>query len=270
MTFEREIDAAQLGKALDNIQDCVRRGLIDPEMGTIPKQAQLLTELCINLTPPRNAAQGRRRIAADVAMLFNPLQPDAIRDDGLRALARKGTRDDWNRMAEKAKNGKFAGKRAVEPSLLLHDPHKINLMRGWRGGGVSRLPRWVTIWKDRGALRSVIKSVQSRVGWARAGWLRAYRALGGNRVAEWYAKHGSVRGIFVDGLANENPYVVVGNDTPWGRGGEANRIVGNAIQTRIRAMERYATAMARLASQNVLTPWQQKRAQIAAQFFNNS
>jgi len=39
---------------LKAIQDGVKRGLIDPEVGTLPNQARLLTERAMELTPPKN------------------------------------------------------------------------------------------------------------------------------------------------------------------------------------------------------------------------
>ena len=166
------MDENAFGYALGNLREAVRRGLVDPELGTLSKQAQLLTEHCMTLTPPKTVGQGKKRVAADVAMLFNPINPDAMRDDGLKRLARNGSIDDWNRMAAAAKAGRFAGSRAVEPSMLLHQPHKLALVSGYRGNVRKRLPKWVTLWKQRGALRATIKAIQQRIGWARAAWLR--------------------------------------------------------------------------------------------------
>lgn len=272
ITFSvRALDEQAFGYAMGNLTRAVQRGLVDPEIGTLGKQAQLLTEHCMKLTPPNNVGQGKRRVAADVAMLFNPLNPAALRDKSLQRLARNGTMEEWNAMARAAKRGDFAGKQAVEPSVLLHQPHKLALVSGRRGNVRKRLPKWVTLWKQRGALRQTIRAIQERVGWARAGWLRGYYALGGARVSEWVARHGVVRGIFVDGRSDQaRPFVEVRNDTNWGRHGESDRIVRNALQARSRAMQSYFNKMMELSAKGIATPWQALQAQISAQFFGGS
>lgn len=257
MIYIQEVQNGQFHIALDRLRHAVNQGLIDPQLGTLPKQAQLLTELCIKLTPPATQQQGKLRIFRDLRKLFNPLLADAIRDhgnQGLRRLIRGGDREKWNKMASGATKGAFVRTIAVTPTLDMHRQHKLNMLR--KNG---RRPPWVVLEKDRGALNSVIREVQKRVSWAKSGWLVAYRKLGGTRSPGW-VKHNAPGGITIV-ETGPRPFIDVRNHTSWGKYGEGDRIVANAFATRTTAMHRYFNTMMSLAARGIKTQWQSLKSQ---------
>ena len=264
ITFSvRALDEQAFGYAMGNLTRAVQRGLVDPEIGTLGKQAQLLTEHCMKLTPPNNVGQGKRRVAADVERIFHPIDPKQLTSPGLAELVRRGDPVAWEAAARNIRKGPLAGTVAVVPTPELHQRNRDRR-------GRAKPTNYVTLWPQRTALRALLRAAQERVGWARAGWLRAYYALGGQRVPSWVARHGAVKGQFYDGRNDPNgPFVEVRNDTGWGQNrGESERIVNAAMRARARAMQSYFNKMMELSAKGIATPWQSLRAQINAQFFD--
>lgn len=252
------IDSIQFTGVFQNIRDIVRKGLADPELGTISKQSQLLLEHCMKLTPPKSAAQGRKRVRFDVEKIFHPIDPDDMRSSSFAKLVRRSDPEAWNAMASKMSTGPLAGTQAVYPTPQLH---KANRDRRGR----AKRTRFVTLWKQRGALNEIKRAAMERVGWAKAGWLKAYQGLKGTRAPAFATKHGHARGIFEDGRADlTNPYVGAYNNTGWGKGGESDRIVSAAMTARTRAMGTYFNTAMRLAAEGKPTRWQAQMRAIAA------
>lgn len=254
----RQIDELQFTDVFQNMKILVRKGLVDPELGTISKQAQLLVEHCMRLTPPKSAAQGRKRVRFDLEKIFHPIEPDDMRSSSFARLVRRSDPEAWNAMASKVSTGPLAGTQAVYPTPQLHRANRDRRGRAKR-------TRFVTLWKQRGALKDIMRDAVNRVGWAKAGWMKAYHGLMGTRAPDFVTKHGQARGIFQDGRADlTNPYVGVYNDTGWGKGGESNRVVGAAFNARNRAMATYFNTTMRLASEGALTRWQVQMRIVAA------
>lgn len=247
------------GFALGNVRRAVQMGLVDPELGTLGKQGQLLAEHCMRLTPPKSAAQGRKRVQRDLEKIFHPVDPAGLDSPSLRKLVYRGDAPGWEAFARNVRKGPLAGTVAVTPDAALHQANRDSR-------GRARRTNMVTLWPQRGALKALINAAKERVGWGKGGWLRGYLALGGRRAPDWVLRHGAVRGVFVDGRSAERPAIEVRNDTGWGRSGESQRIVGNALAARARAMQRYFDTMMGLAAKGINTPWQTLRAQMAAQF----
>jgi hypothetical protein len=124
----------------------------------------------------------------------------------------------------------------------------------------------VTLWKQRAALKELRDAARGRVGWAKAGWLRAYIGLNGKRAPDFAQRFAGIKGIFEDGRgSDQNPYIAAYNDTGWGRAGESKRIVAASMQARTRAMQTYFNTTMRLASEAKPTRWQAQMAAVAAQ-----
>lgn len=257
-----QIDNLQFTRVFQNLKDLVRKGLVDPELGTVSKQSQLLLEHCMKLTPPKGVGEGKRRVKLDVEKIFHPIDPDEMRSPALAKLVRRSDPAAWNAMARKVSTGPLAGTEAIVPTAAIHAANRDRRGRAKR-------THYVTLWKQRGALNELVKAAQDRVGWAKAGWLRAYQGLRGTRAAGWFAKHGQIRGIFDDGRGAQNPYIAAYNNTGWGKAGESKRIVANAMSARTRAMETYFNTTMRLASEGNPTMWRaQMRALAASQIIS--
>jgi hypothetical protein len=236
-----------------NLRQGVRRGLIDPQLGTLPVQARLLTERCMAMTAPGTAAQGKKRVALDVAKIFHPVDPTELRDNRLAGLVRRSDKAGWQAFSDRVKSGPLAGTVAVTPTHALHAANRDRRGRGKR-------TNFVTLWKQRGDLKRLTKSLQDRVGWARAGWLRAYAALGGTRVGSWVARHGNAPGMYVNGTSNPRAFIEVRNMTKWSRRG--GDVVAKALAFRARDMNRYFQTMMSLAARGKATPFQAAQASL--------
>jgi hypothetical protein len=223
----------------------VRTGLIDPEVGTLSKQAQLLCEDCIKVTPPASVGQGKRRVRFDVEKIFHPLDPAEFRSPSLQKAIRRSSPEAWNALSANFKAGPLAGTVAVVPSPSIHSANRDRR-------GRAKKTSLVTLWKQRGALKQVLAGALDRVGWAKAGWLRGYFALRGTRAPAWVTRHGLVRGQFFDGRTGadtSNWFIEVRNDTGWGkRGNNSQQIVNAALMARAHSMESYFNTQMRLAA----------------------
>ncbi len=246
-----QIDALQFSRVFHDIKTLVRKGLVDPELGTISKQAQLLALHCIKLTPPANRKQGKDRTRIDVNKIFHPVDPSKMTSPALAKLVRRSDPVAWAAFSRNVK-GPLANTDAIVPTPAIH---KANRDRRGRG----KKTHFVTLWKQCGELKALRDAAVASVGWAKAGWLKAYAALGGKRIDAWWGRHGQVRGIFEDGRGNAtNPYIGTYNNTGWGKAGESKRIVQNAMQSRTKAMQTYFNTAMRLASEGKPTQWQAK------------
>lgn len=246
---------------LQRLRDLVRKGLVDPELGTLSKQAQLLSEHCMRLTPPKSVGQGKRRVKFDLNKIFHPVAVSDLNSKGLRKIVRIGDAQAWDAFARRVQRGPFAQTTAVEPS---RDLHRANRDRRGR----ARKTKFVTLYPQQSTLRDMIRAKQEKVGWARAGWLRGYLALGGTRAPDWVMRHAPGSGTFTDGRTlPDNPMVAVYNTTDWARyHDEARRVVSDAMRARARAMQSYFEATMRLAAEGKQTSFQMQQAAIADQF----
>lgn len=254
-----QVDTLQFTDVFQNIRTLVRKGLVDPELGTVSKQAQLLVELCMKNTPPKTKGQGQRRVSADVDKIFHPLDPAEFRSPEIAKLVRNSEPDAWNAMARRLSTGPLAGTTAVVPSASLHRANRDRRGRAKR-------TNFVTLWKQRTTLKELRNAARDRVGWAKAGWLRAYLGLSGKRAPDFARRFAGIKGVFEDGRgAGDNPYIGVYNDTGWGKAGESKRIVAASMTARSRAMQTYFNTTMRLASEGEPTRWQAQMAAVAAQ-----
>lgn len=264
MNFSAKFDEIAISDRLKDIQSLVRRGLVDPELGTLSKQGQLLAEHCMKLTPPRNLKQGENAVARDISRVVVKREQGYLESvyniSGTETNVRQYLRNKKGQTylvdidEIDLTGGKIAGwhkARRDSRGRVLRATSKSNdkTIGRWRADNV--------LWAPAGEVESYIKLKQAVVGFAKAGWLKGYLALGGKRVSEWVARHGQNKGQFIDGRSAPNPSVTVRNVTAWGaKNDEAERITANAIAARARAMKSYFENICRLASEGKPTQWQ--------------
>lgn len=278
--IEIRLDETQFTNALQGVRECVKLGLVDPEHGTLPKQAQMLVELCMVLTPPRNNkdASGKRitnshkeagesAVARDINRVIKARNPAYLES----VIAITGKEDNIRQVLRTKKGVTYlidVDRINVDGSeqAAWHAKHRDSRGRISRSTSTSNdtvIGRWQAdnrLWVPPGSLSAYVKKMKARVGWAKAGWMKAYLGLKGKRVADWVARHGTARGQFENGLSSSRPYIAVYNDTGWGRSGEAQRIVSAAFAARTKAMITYANTAMRLAGEGKPTRWQAKMA----------
>lgn len=280
----KETSENEIGFRLGNIRRLVQMGLVDPELGTIPKQAQLATELCMRLTPPfagQNAAgdnltakkMGENAVARDINAIVKGRDVEYL--SFLVDLT--GTTTQVQRTLRTKQGVPYV----IDVDYIdqtgagIRDFHHSK--RDSRGrvliatskSNDNQIGRWKArnrLWAPAPEVKRYIRRKQDHVGWAKAGWLRAYRGLGGTRVSDWVARHGYMMGSLVNatGPENPNPYIQVNNNTAWGaKNNQADRVVSRALSARARAMKTYFEKMMELASKGTPTPFQLKQAALA-------
>ena len=281
------VRATQFTEVFNNLQMLVKRGLIDPELGTLPKQAQLLTEHCMGLTPPRDnrnryspgsvaknqhQKMGENAVARDINSII------AARSIGYleSVIQITGKTDNISQILRNKKGVTYAidVNRIDVDGGRLSDFHRKNrdtrgrVLRATSKSNDAVIGRWKNrdrMWTTPDALDAYRKKKMAMVGWAKAGWLKAYLALGGKRAPAWVTRHGTSAGSYTNGLNTSRPFIAVGNGTRWGSGAGANAAMLDAFQGRTKAMQTYFNTMMRLASEGKPTQWQAKAQAAAAQ-----
>jgi len=246
---------------LGNIRTLARRGLVDPGLGTLSVQARLLLESCIRLTPFFDFAQARRRINADTARIFRPLDPADFSDPRLARIVRLGTAQEWDAVAARMR-GKLRNTQAVVPTRALHK-------QALDSRGRPKRTNYVTLRRQSPDLAEVRRAALERAGWARAGWLHGYLQLGGLRAPDWVKRHYPLAsGEFEDGRFDEAfPYIAARNTTKFfTQRRDSASIMNAALRGRRSAMKSFFEAQMRLVAQGRTTSFQAQQQALAAQF----
>lgn len=204
----------------------------------------LLLEKVIAFTPPKTLAQGRAATAGDLAKTMRPFDPKAIRSKKLRKIVDEMDVKAFNILAQRVKSGPMAGAQAIRFSEAAHTGQ-----RDRRGRVRSTSLNRVILGDNAKLLTRYRDKLLKRVGWAKAGWLTAYYAVGGSRAPSFVARHGQGSGGVIDDHANElNPSITAINRTPWAsRKDEGARIIRDAILSRANAIETKIKVQLRLA-----------------------
>lgn len=251
--------------AIARLRAGVRRGLIDPKFGTLPEQAKLLTERCMRMTPPKTQEQGENRTAKDITSIIKGRDPEYL--DFLVQLTGKTTNV---RQALRTKAGVpyVVDVDVIDQSgnqiAAWHEKHRDKRRgRVWRGSSKNqddKIGRWRardTLWVPGHVLKSYLAKMKAHVGTAKAGWLKAYLALGGTRAPDWVRRQSMREGIYINGLNNPKAFIEVRNASKWGtRNSNSADIVAKALAYRARDMQRYLDRMMDLARRGIATPFQ--------------
>jgi hypothetical protein len=276
ITIEHKLEG-DIGYRLKQLEKLISKGIVNPQYGTLPVQARLLLDDIMAKTPPTygktknetvsvgsndtmSRKVGEAAIRNDITMLFHPIASAEFRDKRIAKVISSGDIARWNALAPHL-SGKLKGTRAVTPTLEFHRSQRNS--RGRIPRGLAQRPRYVTLEPQQSALMNVIRQRLAQQGWTRAGWLKAYMALGGVRAPQWVGRHAPGLGAYENGLADPTqPYVGCWNATRWAKAGhESQRVVNNAMKRRAKSIERYTDKMAELALKGIATPHQEFVAQ---------
>ncbi len=255
----------ELAFRLMRIQDLAKEGLVDPGMGTLSVQGKLLLEHVMRITPPRTIKQGNDRVRKDMEHIFQPLDPLKFENRNIAALIRRGDPVAWEKFADGFRlEGRMRRSVALVPSEALHKRNRDKRGRAYR----YPKPNMVTLQPAQAKLEQMILASQANVGHAKAGWIRAYVELGGDRAPEWVKRHFPGKGVFQDGRKGDNPFIAAYNQTGWGKkSDEAQRVMNAAIKGRTNAMRSYFDTIGKMIAEGKLTPFQAQQQAIAEQFF---
>lgn len=247
--FSVEVDTAAFEGAMQRLRKGVREGFIDPQMGTLSVQARLLAERCQAFTPPRNVGQGNAAVMRDLTRIYFPVSESTFKSKSIRRIIRNDDRVAWNKVAMNFGSGHgLRNTQAVGFTPAQHANNRDSRGRGSRGkyGNIGL----VSLGPQASAAREYMKKIKARVGWARAGWNIGILRFGGTIKASWMGRHGTQRGSVIDGRTSPDPYIAISNDSGWAKynGSEGRRIVRNAVDARIRDMQKYFERMMQIAA----------------------
>lgn len=187
---------------------------------------------------------GRKAVAFDIYKTMRPFNP-AARTPGLEKVLDRRDVATFNLMASRSKNPLMSNLTAVpfDPTLHL-------AARNRRGRVEGRSRNKVVLGSDVGLLKQYVSKVQSRVGYAKSGWLKALLLVGGEAPG-YVTKQGTSGGDVIDDHANpEFPSITAINRTPWAvRKDEGDRILADAYASRAAAIDAKIRTAIRLADQ---------------------
>lgn len=220
----------------------------------------LLLRKIMDFTPPfksggksgvSDLSVGRAAVAFDIYKTMRPFDPKEIRSKSLQRIVREKDIAAFNAMAANSKNPLLKGAVAIPFSANEH-----LRQRNARGRVTGRSRNKVVLGTDAALLKKYVAEVQSRVGYAKSGWLKAMQLVGG-KAPSYVTKQGTGGGAVIDDRNDpDSPSLTAINRTPWAvRKDEGDRILAdakasriNAIISKIRTKERLARKQAKLAA----------------------
>lgn len=204
------------------------------------EQFRFLLEQIMRFTPPKDQAQGRKRVVTDIGRVFRPVAEETMRDKRIREIVRAGDLRAFEAFARKS-NLKLLPAR--------FDPEVVRKRRDSRGRVARGSRPFVVIGReDPKALAAFLRRKQAHVGMARSGWLAALLRVGG-AAPMWVLRHTADRGDVIDERGDPRaPGLIAINRTPWAaRKDEGERIIRAAMQSRAVRVEAALRTAIRLA-----------------------
>lgn len=249
-----------------------KRGLIDPELGVLSVQARLLTEHCIKLTPPRDEAQGKGAVLRDLNYIIKG------RDQSYLEFVVQLTGKTTN--VEQVLRRKDGTPYVIDVNIIdLNGSQVPGFHKGQRDSrgripmasskrqtrDIGRHTQRNVLWTTNEVFTEYKRRIMNRVGWAKAGWLYAYQALGGQRLSDgWIRRHSAHRGTLTDGRNDpQRPFIDVRNTSGWGKSPLGDRVVFNSMQSRLVSMDRYFQRHMDYAREGKITKWQSQMRAVA-------
>lgn len=202
----------------DAIRQYVKRLGIDMPKA-VRTQGRLFFKYAIDRTPPKTRAEGRKRVAQQIAKAVGVLDAKNFDDVGIRNLIKARNYEVLSRI--------FPGRGVVPFEPKLHQQARDNR------GRVRKATGFLTPDKDK--VREYVRATQEHVGRARGGWAAAYAAVGG-RPSAWIAnwsKLGRVEQRLDDPVAAS---IEGENFSEWAAHGDDQRIIADVMQARTQAI----------------------------------
>ncbi|MDB6017674.1 MAG: hypothetical protein JWR19_2163 [Pedosphaera sp.] len=208
-------------------------------------QGRLMGEKLITLTPPRTQKQGERRVSADIKRIILGVEDLPPLDQA--HLVEKG--ENVVRVFV-SKDGTVYGtdRNLYRPEATMDEISKYHQSQRTKNGRVTSagtrtrdVGRWKFIEKlviTRDKLDEYIGMVKDRVGRGKGGWATGVIKEGG-KVSSWIGRHARTAGTYLDATNDAEPYVLFINKSEWASGGDHERIIENAVQSRTRDIHSY-------------------------------
>lgn len=166
--FKFDIDEAGYRNALNEF---VTRLNANGEL-LLKEEMRLLLRDVVSFTPPKTQAQGRAAVYTDLARNAAPLDPQKIKMKRMADVVRKRDVEAIQKIADNLKGGFFQRRTLLQTTDDIRAQHKKNRTRYGRIRKDMRNMALLSVW------RKYTREVQDRVGFAKAGWLRAAEGVG--------------------------------------------------------------------------------------------
>lgn len=138
----------------------------------LKEEMRLLLRDVVSFTPPKTQAQGRKAVDADLRRNAAPLDAQKIKIPRMAELVRKRDVEAIQKFADNIKGGFFNRRRLLQTTEDIQAEHRRNRTRYGRVRSDKRNMALLSVW------RKYTREVQDRVGFAKAGWLRAAEGVG--------------------------------------------------------------------------------------------
>jgi hypothetical protein len=195
----------------------------------LKEEMRLLLRDIVKFTPPlKGHAQGRNAVVGDLNKNARPLDPAKIEMPRLAQVVRDRNAPAIVAITKNLKGG-WGGRRVLSTQAEIAAKHVRNRNNYGRvrrdQGNMAHLSDWL----------GYLKTVQSRVGYHRAGWLTAANAVG-LRLPAWVSKHRRyAKGGYVPPSANS--LTIISSNRSIKIPNYFERHVYPAVRSRVRSIE---------------------------------
>jgi hypothetical protein len=155
----------------DGLNQFVNRLGADAQL-LLKEEMRLLLREVVRFTPPKTYKQGRNAVGSDLAKNAAPLDPDKIEWPALAKLVRKRDLAGIQALTNNVSKGFWARRKLLTSESQIAAEHKRNRTRYGRIRTDKRNMAMLAVWNR------YTRDVQSRVGFAKAGWVTAAKAVG--------------------------------------------------------------------------------------------
>jgi len=155
----------------DGLNQFVNRLGADAQL-LLKEEMRLILREVMRFTPPKTFAQGRAAVAKDLAKNAAPLDPSKVRWPRMSEVVKKRNLAAIQKIADNQKKGFWASRKLLKSTSEIADQHKRNRTSRGRVSSDRRNMALLSVW------RKYTREVQSRVGWAKAGWSAAAAGVG--------------------------------------------------------------------------------------------
>ncbi len=138
----------------------------------LKEEMRLLLRDVVSFTPPKTMAQGRKAVEADLKRNAEPLDWKNIQMPRFAEAIYRRDAEAIQKIANNLKGGFFRNRTLLKTVDEIRAEHKKNRTRYGRIRSDRRNMALLSVW------RKYTREVQSRVGFAKAGWLRAAEGVG--------------------------------------------------------------------------------------------
>ena len=212
----------------DGLNQFVNRLGADAQL-LLKEEMRLLLREVVRFTPPKTFAQGRAAVGKDLVKNATPLDHSKIKWPRLAELVRKRDLDGIQKLTDSVKKGFWQGRKLLTSTSQIADEHRRNRNRYGRVRSDRRNMAVLAIWNR------CTRDVQSRVGFAKAGWVTAARAVGLS-MPGWVTRlSGAAGGGYV--APNQNRLVIEAINRSTKIPNYEQRVVSSAVRSRAMSIE---------------------------------